>query len=268
MKIIAVIALRNEAAYVANLLRHLIKNGIEFVLLDNSSSDDTVSIATGTEFMPHLVRLSEIPFVEFYEWEHILKEKMNVISKIDAEWVIHLDADEIPQSNLPSETLHDAICRVDEQGYNAIDFNEFVFLPIDYEYEPNLAAGQKMRHYYFLETGAPRLMRAWKKSANLSMVESGGHFLDGINIRLFPEKFVLRHYMFRNQRHAYEKYTSRQYAPQELARGWHRPRANQSLESFRFPVSDLLCCLENESIPVFNRSQPVGQHYWIWPKAT
>ena len=57
MKIVAIIATRNEEAHIANSLRHLIANGIYFAILDCASTDSTVTIVTGAEFCSHLVGL-------------------------------------------------------------------------------------------------------------------------------------------------------------------------------------------------------------------
>lgn len=185
--------------------------------------------------------------------------------RIDADWVMHLDADEIPHSYRPGETLRQTISRIDHQGYNAIDFNEFVFLPVDFAYQPNYGAPyQPLQHYYFFEPSAPRLMRAWKKVDGFSMIEAGGHNLEGDDIRLAPETLALRHYIFRDQEHAYRKYARRIFAATDLARGWHGNRIAQPVEAFRFPKADRLSRLASPDGYDFDRSHPQLRHYWQW----
>lgn len=198
MQVVAVLAVRNEEAYIANSLRHLIRNEVQYAIVDNASTDATVTIATSAEFRPHLVAIKQIPFNDAFDMTRLLTEKMAMITRIDADWVMHLDADEIPHSYRSGETLRQTISRIDRQGYNAIDFNEFVFLPVDFAYQPNYGAPyQPLQHYYFFEPSAPRLMRAWKKVDGFSMIEAGGHNLEGDDIRLAPETLALRHYIFR-----------------------------------------------------------------------
>jgi glycosyltransferase involved in cell wall biosynthesis len=262
MRIVAIIAARNEEAYIANSLRHLIANGIYFAILDNASTDSTVEIATGAEFRSHLVGIEQIKYAGVCNWVHILQRKMEVVDSADADWVIHLDADEIMHSYRPRERLADAIRRIDEQGFNVVNFDEFVFLPVDFSYAPDIRGPQSLCRYYFFEPFAPRLMRAWKKAAGLSMVDSGGHVLSGPDIRLAPETMALRHYIFRDQHHAFDKYAERRFAPEELARGWHGNRITQPMEAFRFPAADRLRALESAESHMFDRSLPVKHHYW------
>ena len=44
MHITAILAIRNEEAYLGNCLRHLVCNGIDFVIIDNGSSDTSAEI--------------------------------------------------------------------------------------------------------------------------------------------------------------------------------------------------------------------------------
>lgn len=265
MRVVAIIAVRNEEAYIANSIRHLIENGISYAIIDNASTDSTATIAARDEFRPHLLEIGQLEHAGYCDWQLILQRKMEVANRIEADWVIHLDADEIMHSYRPGERLLDAIRRIDEQGFNVINFDEFVFLPIDFDYEPDILGSQRMCHYYFFEPFAPRLMRAWRKDARLSMVDNGGHILSGSDIRLAPERMVLRHYIFRNQSHAFRKYAERRFGPRDLARGWHSNRIDQSIENFRFPVSDRLRFLESPESRAFDRSLPVRDHYWQWP---
>ena len=122
------------------------------------------------------------------------------VDAIDTDWILYVSADEIMHSYNAGETLSAAIERADTAGFDVIDFNEFVFLPIEMDYMPDREGAQLLRYYYFFEYERPRLMRARKKRLQVSHVEHGGHLLSGEPIRLSAESFALRHYMFRNQR--------------------------------------------------------------------
>src|SRR5262249_54265391 len=157
------------------------------------------------------------------------------------DWVLLVAPDEIMQSNIQGETLAGAIARFDARGYEVINFDEFVFLPAENDYIPDHFATQPIRHYYFYEpSNPPRQMRAWRKHLNLSNLQSGGHALTGTDFRLAPENLLLRHYIFRNQEHAFEKYSGRVYDPAEVSRGWHWHGAGQSTTRFAFPPPDQL----------------------------
>jgi hypothetical protein len=96
------------------------------------------------------------------------------------------------------------------------------------------------------------------------MVHAGGHTLSGDELRLSPEQLALRHYIFRDQEHAYTKYTQRLFAAADLASGWHGNRIGQSVQSFRFPPADHLSWLASADSRDFDRSCPHKLHYWQW----
>jgi glycosyltransferase involved in cell wall biosynthesis len=263
LKIVAVLAVRNEQDYLVNSLRHLKANGIFYAVLDNGSTDSSRAIIERDEFRSHLVTIGDIPFEGVFDLARQLDEKMKLISQIDADWVVHLDADEILQSCRDSESLHEAIARADTAGFNAIDCNEFVFLPVLSSYESDIHGLQRILTYYFFEPLSPRLMRAWKKSTKVKIV-GGGHQLVGDGIRLSPEKMAMRHYIFRDQDHAFVKYIGRRFSPLDIARGWHDNRVGQKAESFRFPALERLRRLATPQSRDFDRSQPTTQHFWQW----
>jgi glycosyltransferase involved in cell wall biosynthesis len=263
MRIVAVLAIRNGVGYVANALGHLVENGVRFHVIDNGSTDGTLDVVLSARFRDHLEGVGRLPYRDEFALAEQLFVKMQIIERLDADWVIHLDVDEIMHSYREGETLRDAIARVDAGGHNVIDFNEFVFLPVDADYDPT-AGVQPMRRYYFFQPGAPRLMRAWKRSAGLSMLSGAGHVLGGGAIRLAPETFALRHYMFTDQAHAFRKYADRRFSEAELAHGWHANRARQPVERFRFPDAGGLCGLDDPAGRGLDRSRPRLRHYWQW----
>jgi hypothetical protein len=176
--------------------------------------------------------------------------------------VIHLDADEVMHSNRPAETLAEALARFDAEGWNVVNFDEFVFLPIESEYVPDAPGDQAMTLYYFFQPRAPRLMRAWRKASGFSPVERGGHGLVGSDVRLAPEHLALRHYIFRSQEHAFAKYATRRFADAEVAKRWHSNRVNQPHDSFEFPPAAMLKRLASPSDHRLDRSEPWLVHYW------
>jgi hypothetical protein len=112
---------------------------------------------------------------------------------VNTDWILYVSADEIMNSYNAGETVSAAIERVDAAGYEVIDFNEFVFLPIELSYIPDHEGFQPMRHYYFFEPHRPRLMRARMNRLQVSHVTHGGHVLAGEPFKLSPETFALRH---------------------------------------------------------------------------
>jgi glycosyltransferase involved in cell wall biosynthesis len=87
MKIITVLAVRNEQIYLANSLRHLIDNGISFALFDNASTDRTRQIILREEFRSHLVSVKDISFDSTFDLTRQLAAKIAFVQSSDADWV-------------------------------------------------------------------------------------------------------------------------------------------------------------------------------------
>ena len=262
MHITAVLAIRNEEAYLVNCLRHLIRHGIDFVIIDNGSSDASGEIYRRREFARNLVDVQDLPFRGAFSLCEQLQRKMKVIEALNTDWVVHLDADEVMHSYREGETLAEALVRLDAAGWNVVDFDEFVFLPVEQDYVPDTPGYQPIPHYYLFQPYSPRLMRAWNKASGFSLVENAGHVLTGFGLRLAPENLALRHYMVRNQEHAFTKYLTRIFDTDELARGWHQARREQTRDWFTFPAAAVLRrlhCVEQQDL---DRTNPWKLHYW------
>jgi hypothetical protein len=254
--------------YLANCLRHLLDNGISFAVIDNGSEDGTTEILRRPDLRRGLVAFEKLPFNGTFALELILQAKEKLALRVDAEWIIHLDADEIMHSRRAGESLHDAIARLAAEGANVINFDEFVFLPIDEDYVPDIAGPQLMRHYYFFEPAPRRLMRAWKSRAGLSMSGTGGHKVTGSDVFLAPESLALRHYIFRSQEHAFHKYVRRLYPEREVHElRWHRNRIKVPVERFRFPPAVAMQRLDSPSSRALSKAHPKTNHYWQWETA-
>lgn len=262
MNVTAVLAIRNEEAYLANCLRHLVRNGVNFAIIDHGSSDASSDIYRRREFAANLVEVTELSFTGEFALAEQLRCKMQVIERLDADWVLHVDADEIMHSYRAGETLSEALARLAATACNVVNFDEFVFLPIEDDYVSEAAGPQPSVLYYFFQPAAPRLMRAWRKDAGLSIVEHGGHRLSGPDVRLADESLALRHYVFRSQAHAFAKYTTRPYARDELNIGWHRVRADASAVAFALPPAEVMKRLPSPDSRDLDRSEPWSRHYW------
>lgn len=262
----AVLAIRNEEAYLANCLRHLVRDGIDFAIIDNDSADGSAEIYRRREFAAHLVHVEDLPFRGAFSLGDQLEAKAAVIDSIKTDWVIHLDTDEIMHSYREGESLIDALSRLNAEGWNAVNFDEFVFLPVETDYLPEAPGWQPMSLYYFFQPYTPRLMRAWCTACGLSSAGHGGHVLVGPDLRLAPEPLALRHYIVRSQAHAFDKYTTRTFASGDVALGWHGNRVAQPVQAFLLPPARLLKRLAETSSHDLDRSAPWTVHYWQQPR--
>lgn len=264
MRITAILSIRNEAEYIGNCLAHLVHNGLDFIVIDNESDDRTVDIVRQDRFARHLVDLRSHPYPGYFDWQGLMQAREKAASECGADWVLFVSADEIMHSRREAETLSDAIHRIADTGAQVIDFEEFVFLPVDTDYVSDAEGWQPLRHYYFFQPAPVRLMRARRTDLDVSHIEMGGHTLVGSPYRLADEKMVLRHYIFRSRQHAEQKYTQRVFAESEVKRGWHGNRIGFHDSAFSFPSAERLKLLRQTDQRDLERDQPVLKHYWEW----
>jgi hypothetical protein len=262
MRVVAILAVSDERFYLANCLSHLVANGLDFAVVDNGPTDECAQIIHSSRFAPYLAGYSRIPFTGVFNWAEILLAQQRLLGLIDGDWHLLLAPDEIMHSYVADESLAGAIARIDREGYDAVNFDEFVFLPVDRDYVPEHNGFQPLRHYYYHLPRSLQQMRAWRKALNLSNVASGGHVLSGSEFRLASETFALRHYIFRNQAHAFEKYAKRVFAAGDVERGWHGNRIGQQIARFAFPPASELHCLTDASDRNLVRDRPRTTHYW------
>jgi len=236
MRIVALMTVRNEEKYLERCIQHLHSQGVETCLIDNASTDRTREIASAY-LGKGVLRLESIPFNGEFELEKILQNEARLASEIKADWFMHHDADEIREAPAGYSSLVEGTIEADRQGYNAINFNEFVFVPTgeneDYESTDYVSS---MKYYYFFEPAPLRRVNLWKNSGQtIDLVSAGGHSVRFADRKVFPISFVMRHYILLSKAHAIRKFGHRRYSEQEIARGWHRARARFSELDMRFP---------------------------------
>ena len=222
MRILALLATYNEERFIANCLDHLIGQGVGVYLIDNTSTDATVAIAE--RYLGRGVTgIERLPRGGTFDFKRILQRKEALAGSLDADWFLHLDADEIRLAPSRGQTLAEAIEAVDKAGYNAVNFQEYTFVPTaeapDHDHAGYL---QTMRWYYPFTPFSPHRMSAWKRPAGrVDLVAAGGHAVRFKGVRMCPQVFPMRHYMFLSVDHAVRKYATRRHPPAALAAGWH-----------------------------------------------
>lgn len=242
MRIVAIIAAYNEERFIAKCLDHLREQGVEAYLIDNCSTDRTVEIAE-TYLGQGLIGIETFPRErDIYIWETILERKEELAASLEADWFMHADPDEIRLPPRSDRTLAQALEEVDEQGYNAVNFLEFTFVPTreapDHDHPDFL---HTMRWYYLYQRHFPFRVTAWKRQpGRVALARSGGHRVQFPGLLLYPESFKMRHYLFLSVPHALEKYASKTYDATELQRGWHDWRARLVEDMIQLPAQSEL----------------------------
>jgi glycosyl transferase family 2 len=237
--VVALVAAYNEADIIHHVVADLIAQGVGVYFLDDNSTDDTATIVEA--FLGRgVLAVEKLPArgpTDSFDWERILARKSALAAELDATWFIHHDADEFRESPWPLLTLRDAICRVDALGFNAIDFAGLDFWPVDDRFKPGNDVRAALTCYTDFAPYDRVQIRCWKKTGHsVDLASSGGHEATFPDRKVFPLRFVLRHYPIRSQAHGERKvFTERRsrFLEAERARGWHvQYDATQEGESF------------------------------------
>jgi hypothetical protein len=261
MRVLALLATYNERRFIGPCIAHLHSQGVETYLIDNCSSDGTVEIAEGHRGQG-LIGVEEFPRHGVYDWRGLLRRKEELARELEADWFIHLDADEIRLPPAGPRTLAEELAEVDRQGYNAVNFLEFTFVPTREAPNHDHPEFQRtLRTYYPFCPTAPHQLKAWKSGAapEPELASSGGHRVEFPGLRMYPISFPMKHYLFLSLPHAIEKYVERSYDPAEVESGWHGWRARVAAEDLVLPRESELRRADHDD--ELDPSRPRTTHY-------
>ena len=262
---VALITLRNEEIHLPHVVEHLIAEGIEVIVLNDGSTDGTEErleslLGNG------LLEIRWRPSPDQMSLRDLLNWEASVIDEIRHDWVLHVDADEWLRTDQDRLRLIDLLNEANSSGATAVNFEEFVFTPVDTIPE-GVDPRRLMLEYYFFEPSKQRLVRAWRRDAGLDNRRQAGHRLDGGQLSVFPLNGVLRHYPIVTPDQGLRKYRSRRYDPTELARGWHKNRL-PLIKADHIPRPDggPLHVLDRWDSRDLDRSTPSKYHFWeeLW----
>ena len=230
LRITAIIAAYNEADIIAQTVGDLARQGIAAHVLDHHSTDGTRA-ALEPFVESGLVRIESFPpgvpacdEGDRFSWTQILARKEQLARELDADWFIHHDADELRESPWLHLSLRQGIELVDRLGYNAIDFAVLNFWPTRDGFEATSDIREAFQHYESGEAFDRVQIRCWKKTESLDLVSSGGHDAQFPLRRVFPVRFILRHYPVRSQAHGTRKVFEERkprFSDEERRKVWH-----------------------------------------------
>jgi glycosyltransferase involved in cell wall biosynthesis len=269
MRVVAILAAYNEERFIGGCLEHLFEQGVEAYLIDNCSTDRTVEIAE-RYLKRGLIDIETLPRTEdVFKQRPIHERKEELAATLEADWFIHVDADEIRLPPRSDRTLAQAFAEVEAKGYNAVNFMEFVFVPTreapDHDH-PSFQ--QTMRWYYPFQRSFPQWRphrrNAWKRQVEkVDLAGRGGHRVRFPGLRLYPEFFKMRHYLFLSVPHALRKWVDRNYDETEVEKGWHGWRAGLTPERIRLPSQKELRYYTSDD--ELDPSNPLTRHIWVLP---
>ena len=259
MRVIALLATYNEERFIVACLEHLVRQGVEVYIIDNESEDETVALAR--RFIGQgVIGIETLPRGGMFRLQKILERTEQLAAELEADWFMHADTDEIRLPPSPEQTLAEAFAEADRQGFNAVNFMEFAFVPTrqspDHDH-PNYL--RTMRWYYPFLPSFPHQLKAWKKQPGpVELAWSGGHLVRFPGLQMYPTSFPMRHYLFLSKTHAIRKYVMKAFDPGELSRGWHRARA--CLRAEKIVLQDETELRLYVSDNALDASQPLKRH--------
>jgi SAM-dependent methyltransferase len=226
-KVAAIIHSYNEADILPEVVQHLIEQGIEVHCFDNWSTDGSWEIIQEMMIKGEVNHCERFPIepCENYEWHEQLSKTSEYAMTLDADWIMHYDADEIRVSPWQGVTLCDAIAYVDSLGYNAIDFTVLDFRFIETGLNTTTPYQQNLSHFEFgRRPGHFMQIKCWKNIQKVDLADTGGHSASFDNRKVYPIKFLLKHYPLRNKTQAVSKifnYRLPRFTKEKLKYGWH-----------------------------------------------
>jgi len=226
MRVCAILSSYNECDILEESISFLIKEGIDIYLLDNNSTDSCLEI--GRKYMGRgVVGCENICFYEgdreIYDWEGILERKTQLAKDLKYDWYIHADADEIRMSPWMGIKLVDAIKRVDDEGYNLINFKLFNFRLYENVFPEGLVSSRLVK-YSNAEKYNQMQIKAWKAHSEVDLVTHGGHKAIVPDPKIYPMRFILKHYPIRSLEQGVRKINNERksrFSIGDRKRNWH-----------------------------------------------
>src|ERR1019366_180161 len=138
----------------------------------------------------------------------------------------HTDIDEVRRSAWPGVTLREGLFLVSCGAYDAVDFTVVVRPAVDEAFVAGMDHERHFRHFAFSSPFWDFLrVNAFRPAGpDVCLTSSGGHEAIFGGRRVFPFKFLMRHYPIRGQAHGERKIFRERigrWDPAETARGWH-----------------------------------------------
>lgn len=224
---LAIMNCYNEKDIIVESINHILNQGLDVCMVDNHSTDGTYELLNEAFFNNSRVYLRQSEFYgNNYEWHRLLSGTEQITHEFSDKysWFMHYDADEIRYSPVKGVTLQQMLGFVDSLGYNSIDMTvlDFRFLPaqnINANYENNLLNfefGRRPAH--FLQ------VKCWKYAPDISLANSGGHDAQFTARKVYPIKFLMKHYPLRNKEQAGKKIfqdRASRILKEKSEKGWH-----------------------------------------------
>src|SRR4030095_16912439 len=150
-RVVAFMAAYNEEDIIVQSIKKWTDQGISVHVLENWSTDATSDLAKDVEGrLPVTVeRFPKDGPSSYFDWEGMLKRMEELSRDIEADWFVRRGADEVLASPWPEVSYRDALCLVDQAGFNCVDHTIVEFHPVDNGFEMGMDHESYFRHFDF-----------------------------------------------------------------------------------------------------------------------
>jgi glycosyltransferase involved in cell wall biosynthesis len=226
-RVVAFMAAYNEADIIEQSVRKWTNQGVKVHVLENWSTDGTYDLLKELErrLSVTVERFPQAGPSPYFDWGAMLARIEALCGEVEADWFVRRGADEVLVSPWPDLSYKDALYFVDQAGFNCVDHTILEFHPVDNGFAAGLDHEAYFKYFDFKHLSHPFQRKAWKNfGQQVSTIPSAGHDVIFAGRRVYPFKFLLKHYSFRSQQHGETKVFQERKArwnPKERARGWH-----------------------------------------------
>ncbi len=233
----AIIPAFNEADILPHVVSDLIQQDVRVTVIDNWSTDGTFEKLAGA--FGEAISLERFPATGAtgtYEWRALLQRVEQVAAAATEDWIIFQDADEIRRSPWANESLPRGLARVEMAGFSAVNHTVLNFRPIDESWTGSISPESAFtwfsfpdRPSYFSE------IKAWRNTGQrVDLTSTGGHEARFTGRRVYPWRFLMKHYPIRSQEHGQRKVLRDRiprWSKSERSAGWHSQYDNFDMPS-------------------------------------
>lgn len=226
-RVVAFMAAYNEADIIVQSIRKWTDQGVSVHVLENWSTDETYNLAKELEgkLAVTVERFPQSGPSQYFDWGAMLARMEELSREIEADWFVRRGADEVLATPWPGVSYRDGLYFVDQAGFNCVDHTIVEFHPVDDGFAAGMDHETYFKHFDFKHLSHRFQRKAWKNFGQpISTIPSAGHDVVFAGRRVYPYKFLLKHYSFRSQKHGEQKVFRERKArwnPRERARGWH-----------------------------------------------
>ena len=226
-RVMAFMAAYNEEDIIVQSIKKWTDQGVSVHILENWSTDATYDLAKQLEgqLPVSIERFPKAGPSPYFDWGAMLERIEKLCGEIEADWFVRRGADEVLVSPWPDLSYKDGLYLVDQAGFNCVDHTIVEFHPVDESFEAGMDHEAYFKHFDFKHLSHAFQRKAWKNYGQpISTIPSAGHDVVFAGRRVYPFKFLLKHYSFRSQKHGEKKvFRERKdrWNPLERARGWH-----------------------------------------------